>query len=153
MITDKIKIRLENFSSYGLNKYRNFLHSPKCENGKDIMLLLSNKEQLFKYMTNILIMQECFNAGIFAISYDNRMYVAIADFPINTSLFDEYEYEDELSDEDLIDNDEDLENYVSLYCINEINYDFFAEMDAEFQLCHYGLLIEIAPGEWKIIEN
>ena len=95
----------------------------------DKCIQLFDQDELFYFMGNALIEHMCPDGAIFAISYDDKMYVAYMN----------------LSDED--------EEPLKVEYIDEIDLEFFAEMDAEYRFCCYGLIIETSPGNWKIIEN
>lgn len=74
-----IKFRPEWFAAYGLDKEKNFMQSPVCECGcgeKPLLLLKENKE-LFGFMYNMLMENECEHCGLFAYGFDGTMYAAI----------------------------------------------------------------------------
>lgn len=108
---------------------------------------LHNQDELFSFMSNMLLEHMCPDGAIFAISYDDKMYTAYMDLPETEEELEDLLESDELDEDEL---DEDLIKVVS---INEINMDFFAAMDADLRFCCYGLIIETSPGHWKIIED
>lgn len=143
-----IKFRVETFGAYGLNKYRNFLVAPECDCGcgsDDVSLMLKNRKDMFNFMADMLLEHGCLNGALFAIGYDDHMYAAI----VNENAFmDEEEIEDGYEEEL-----EDEEDPIIFLGFDGINMDFFAEIDSEFRCCCYGLIIETAPGKWKIIKD
>lgn len=149
-----IKVRIENFASYGLNKYRNFLSAI------DKQIKLKNRSELFLFMADLLVEHACTESAIFAISYDNHMYAGIINpDALFTTKSEMLEYAEEsntiILDEELenfLDDDEELEPII-VVGIEHIDMDFFAEIDSDMRLCCYGLMIETAPGKWKIIEE
>lgn len=105
-------------------------------------------------MEDILIENGCPDGAIFAISYDNYMYVGKADFPIDMFLSEE-EIEELIEDGEITQEkiDEQNESIIQIIRNKKIDMDFFADIDGIFRFCCYGLIIETAPGEWKIIED
>ena len=128
--TKIIKFRPEWFAAYGLNKEKNYLQAPICECGcgSKAVLLLSDREELFGFMFNMLLENECNHCGMFAHAFDGSMYVAIKVC-------------------------EDEEDPVKFFGIEETDMTFFKGWDDELELHSYGLLIESKHGEWKIIED
>ena len=128
---NEIKFRAKCFEAYGLNKFRNFMSAPDCEcgcGGKG-SLILKTEEDLFGFMYNMLMDNECNCCGIFAHGYDDKMYAAIKG-----------EYEDN-------------EDPVDFFGVEETDTDFFKELDATCGLHCYGLLVQNHKGTWDIIEE
>ncbi|MCQ2770960.1 MAG: hypothetical protein MJ236_04090 [Clostridia bacterium] len=118
------------FEPYGLNKYRNFLSAPTCECGcgTKVKLILHNSQELFNFAEKVLEEHGCSESAIFAIDINGNMWV-ITYFPE-------------------LDEDEPF----SVLKMDESYMDFFAECDAEFRFCCYGLLVERKKCQWEIIE-
>lgn len=131
----KYKFRNESFAGYGLNKFRNFMSAPECDcgcGGKG-KILFNETNELFGFMNQVLMDNECDCCAIFAHTYDEKMYAAIKCI---------YEGKEVNKDETIVDFfgvDNDLE--------------FFQEMDAKIGLHCYGLMIETEKGKWKVIED
>ena len=131
----KYKFRNESFAGYGLNKFKNVMQAPKCDCGRggDCKIILKETNDLFGFMNQVLMDNECDCCAIFAHTYDEKMYAAIKCI---------YEGKEVNEDETIVDFfgvDNDLE--------------FFQEMDAKIGLHCYGLMIETEKGKWKVIEN
>lgn len=126
----KYKFRNKSFSGYGLNKYKNFLQSPKCDCGCNsaVQLLINDKKQLFALMNDLLLDNECNYCAIFAHLYNEEMIAAVKYF-----------------------TEEDNEE-VKIFSTKD-NIDFFQEFDGEINFHCYGLLIEVAKGKFEIIED
>ena len=117
------------FGAYGLDKEKNFLQAPTCEcgcGGKAVLLLKDEKE-LFGFMYNVLMENECNHCAIFAHSFDDTMFAALK-----------------------VDNETDDP---ILFFSQEENMTFFKEWDDELELHFYGLMVESQLCEWKIIED
>ena len=125
-----IKLRLEWFEAYRLDKNKNFLQAPVCECGcgEKCHVLLNTRQDLFGFMFNVLMENDCNHCAMFAYAYDEKMYTAIK-----------------------VENDSD--EPVLFYGIEEPDMKFFKNWDDELGLYCYGLVIESKPGEWKIIED
>ena len=154
-----IKFRVENFASYGLNKYRNFLGAPEC-GSEGTRLMLKNQNDMFDFMVAMLVEHGCLSGALFAVSYDDHMYAAVmnenAFVPTQEEMLEYVEESGQVITEEELEefpDEEDLPDPVILLGIDEIDMDFFGEIDAEFRCCCYGLMIETAPGKWKIIKE
>lgn len=124
-----IKFRIENFSAYGLNKYRNFMTAPECECGcgGDAHLILESNDDLFGFISAVLDDYDWDGmSAIFAIDYDGAMYVGVRD----------------------PDSEDDG---IEIMGIPDLDMEFFAEVDADYCFDRYGLIIEVEPNEWKVI--
>ena len=124
-----IKFRPEWFAGYGLAKEKNFLQSPECECGcgGKVSLLLKDTKELFGFMFNMLMENDCEHCGLFAHAFDGNMYAAL-------------KVENESGEP-------------VLFFAQQGNMKFFKELDDEIDLHCYGLIIETRKGEWKIIED
>lgn len=130
-MTDKmIKFRPEWFGAYGLDKNKNFLQAPLCECGcgEKANLVLENIKELFQFMNAMLMENDCNHCAIFAYAFDGSMYAALK-----------------------VENETD--DPVLFFQIQESDLGFFREWDDELGLHCYGLIIETRNGLWKIIEN
>ena len=108
----------ETFSTYGLNKHRNFLAGGYVE--------LYDKEELADWMSEQIEMHECPASAIFAIDLNLKMYVGLTNLK---------------------------EESIDVICFDEWDMDLFSEIDSAERLCCYGLIEEISPGIWKILEE
>ena len=124
-----IKFRPEWFNAYGLDKEKNFLQAPICECGcgEKAVLLLKDKKELFAFMFNMLMENDCNHCAIFTYAFDGTMYAALK-----------------------VENESDDP---VLFFGQKNNMDFFKEWDDELDFHCYGLMIETKRGEWKIIED
>ena len=81
-------------------------------------------EELYMFAQLILEEHGCPESAIFMIHYDNSMTSAIVNIEECT---------------------------IDVFGIEDIDLDYFAEVDAAYRLCCYGLMIEMLPGSWKLI--
>ena len=130
------KFRNEYFAAYGLNKYRNFLNAPECECGcgEKSSVILRTKEDLFGFFGGMLSENDCDQCAIFAYGFDGQLYAGL-----------KYVTWDEENDSEKVE--------MTVLSTDKENLEFFQEVDAEFELHCYGLIIETKAGEWKIIED
>lgn len=135
-----IKVRVEAFEAYGLNSFRNFLIAPQCECGTASLLLKTRKE-LFGFMGGMVLEHGDPDGAIFAVGYDGKMYACMMNPKYEEWLL--------INEED---EDTDIDPVIILGT-QDLQMDFFKEIDAEFGLCCYGLIIETKPGQWHIVEN
>lgn len=134
----KGKFRAKCFEAYGLNNFRNFLAAPECECGcgSKGVLILEDTKDLFGFMNDMLEEHECNHCAIFAHTFDDKMYVAIKLDEVEAREYD------------------DPEEYpIKFLGIEETDMTFFKEVDAEFGLHCYGLMIQNKDGNWEIIED
>lgn len=124
-----IKFRPEWFDAYGLNREKNFLQAPVCECGcgEKTVLILKDKKELFDFMFNMLMENDCDHCAIFAHTLDDNMYTALK-----------------------VENETDMP---VLFFGQKDSMTFFKEWDDELDLHCYGLLVETKRGHWKIIED
>ena len=75
----KYKFRNEYFAGYGLNKFKNFMQAPICECGcgGTCEILLNDNKELFGFMNEMLLDNDCDCCAVFAHSYDGKMFAAI----------------------------------------------------------------------------
>lgn len=90
---------------------------------------LDNEDELAEWMQEQLVEHGCPESAIFAINYNLDMYVAITEY------------------------DEDEEQGVISVLRFGWDMDMFAKIDSEYRLCCYGIIEEIKPGIWKILED
>lgn len=130
MTDNMIKFRPEWFGAYGLDKNKNFLQAPLCECGcgEKMNLVLECNKDLFQFMNAMLMENDCNHCAIFAYAFDGCMYAALK-----------------------VENETD--NPVLFFQIQESDLGFFRECDDELGLHCYGLIIETRKGLWKIIED
>lgn len=130
------KFRNEYFAAYGLNKFRNFLSAPECECGcgEKASVILKTKENLFGFLGGMLSENDCDQCAIFAYGFNGQLYAGL-----------KYVTWDEENDTEKVE--------MTVLSTDEENLEFFQEVDAEFGLHCYGLIIETKSGQWKIIEN
>lgn len=138
-----IKVRVEAFEAYGLNSFRNFLIAPHCDCGcsTPASLLLRTRKELFGFMGGMVLEHGDPDGAIFAVGYDDKMYACMMN-----PRYEEW----------LLTNEEDEKTDIDPVIIlgtQDLQMDFFKEIDAEFGLCCYGLIIETKPGHWHIVEN
>ena len=87
----------------------------------------------FGFLGGMLSENDCDQCAIFAYGFDGQLYAGL-----------KYVTWDEEN------NTEKVE--MTVLSTDEENLEFFQEVDAEFGLHCYGLIIETKNGEWKIIE-
>ena len=105
------------------------MQAPTCEcgcGGKSV-LLIDNQKDLFRFMYDVLMENECNHCAIFSLAFDDTMIAALK-----------------------VDNKTDDP---VLFFAQEENMAFFKEWDDELELHCYGLMVESQLGEWKIIED
>lgn len=122
MISENIYIN--NYPMYGLNRYRSFMAAPECECGcgERGYMLLSDHEAVAEFCVTVLSEHECPDSAVFAVFNDGH-YEAF----VKTS--DEKEKIIDIGSNDL---------------------HMFSEIDGQFRLCCYNLIIEEKPGQWMI---
>lgn len=134
----KTKFRAKCFEAYGLNSFRNFLSAPECECGcgKKAVLCLEDTKVLFGFAHELLADHDCNQCAIFAHSYNDEMFAIVK--------LDDVEGYDECNSE---------EYPIHFLGIKETDMEFFKELDAEFGLHCYGLIIQNKDGNWEIIDG
>lgn len=132
----KYKFRNEYFAGYGLNKFKNFMQAPICDCGcgGTCEILLNDNKELFGFMNEMLLDNDCDCCAVFAHSYDGKMFAAIKCIGEDMDLDEE-------------------ETPVKFLGVDEDYLEFFQELDGEIGLHCYGLIIETKKGKWKIIED
>lgn len=132
------KIRLKSFEAYGLNNFRNFLCAPECDCGcgKKASLVLENIEDMFGFANEMLAEHDCNQCAIFAYAYNDEMFAIV-----------------KLDDIEGYDSNDPEEYPIKFLGIKETDMEFFKEIDAEFGLHCYGLIIQNSDGNWEIIED
>jgi len=131
MLKFRNKVYFNNFATYGLNNKRNFLKPPMCECGcgNKMYIVLESENDLWDFMSFILMEHECSQCAIFAVKFDGNCYAAI---------------------KSLDENEEQQVNILQSQIKNDMH--MFSEIDGELTLHCYGLLIEEQPGNWMIQE-
>lgn len=125
--------KVNEFAMRGLNKYKNILKAPLCENcDEPAAIRIESNEDLINLCASILFDNECCRSAIFLV-HKNGKQEAVFTIP---------EYDEE-KDEEYIDKIGGL--------VVEGN-DGFAELDAELNFHCYGLMIEQNKNEWMIQE-
>ena len=125
----KIKFRIESFNAYGLDNKKNFMQAPTCECGcgEKASILLRDTKELFQFMFDVLMENECNHCAIFAHAFDGNMYAALK-----------------------VENKDDEP---VMFFEQKGNMNFFKDWDDIVEFHCYGLIIETKRGEWKIIED
>lgn len=113
------------FASHGLNRMRNFLQSPKCEDcGEPERVLVKDDKDLGELCSSLLFKHGCDRSAIFCIKQSGEMIIFL-------KVDDEFD---------------------GIAMLSSKEPGVFAGIDAEFRLCCYGLMIEAENGEWEICE-
>lgn len=135
--------RIHSFEVYGLNKFKNLLCAPVCDCGcgGKASLILENVHKLFGFGYNVLSEEECGCCAIFAHGLDGKMWAIVK--LVNEENSD-YDY-DQAYDPNTCP--------IRFLGIDETDYDFFRELDADFGLHCYGLMIQNKDGNWDIVEE
>ena len=117
------KITTNNFILYGLNRFRNFIHSPADE---PMYVELQDEDEVKEFCTSALHANPCPDSAMFCVFNDGVMLAVIKIW------------------------DEDERGQYEYMAARDMH--FFAEVDADFRLCCYGLICEVTPGCWKVME-
>lgn len=127
------KIQFSNFAMYGLNRYRNLLKAPICDCGcgNKMYVPLEDEADVIDFCCSVLMESDCKNPGMFAVFKDGT-YAAFAI----------------MRDED--EDNEDADPKFAMVRGKDMH--LFSEFDADFCLHCYGMICEIRPGYWKIME-
>lgn len=130
MSNNIIKMRIKCFEGYGLDKDKNFLKAPVCECGcgEKAQAVLANEEELFGFMYNLLLLEECGICAVFAHGYDDKMYAAI-----------KADHEDGKP--------------VKVLCSAQTNMNFFKDLNEAYEFHRYGLMVQRHDDKWDIIEG
>ena len=112
------------FAFYGLNRNRNFLKCPTCED--KIPFIIDSKKEIEERCQELLAMHSCPDSAIFLVYQDGNM----------ETIFKHHVYDDG----------------IEFGMMDGCDMHFFSEMDGEYRYCCYGLIIEERPGEWMIQE-
>lgn len=143
----KYKFRPFDYRPYGLNPKR------ACfENNK--IYILSSPEELDEFATESLMDIDCNAAALFVYTINGDMiaYVKTLHRLCDEDIELDEEDLEEIEDLDVDDEDEllaiDIEKFI---CTEKDDIDFFAEIDDEFRLCCYSLMIQQIDGDWRMI--
>lgn len=121
------KYKINNYPMYGLNHNRSFMKAPVCDCGcgQPMHTVLETKDEVREFCMSTLNEYDCPESGIFAVFLDGT-YMAV---------WKAYDHERE----------------EMTFLVAEGNdTHFFSEIDGEFRLCCYNLIIEEDPGQWMI---
>lgn len=118
-------------SMCGLDPEFNLIESPRCECGcgTKARMMIGDTKDLFGVMANILFGCECLRCGVFAVMNDGTLYWSV-------KYGEDYEDIDFFSMEAGAQYPENIE-----------------EIFNTFELHCYGLLVEVEPGEFEIIDE
>jgi len=120
------KIVTNNFILYGLNRYRNFIHLPTDEDEEKYYIHLNNEEDIKDFCVGMLHENPCPDSAMFCV-FNNGLMLAV------------------------LKEDDDGE-HGKYACIAARDMHFFSILDVDRRLCCYGLMCEISPGCWKIMD-
>ena len=129
------KIKIDEFAMRGLNKYRNILTAPDCDcgcGGKG-NLFFESRDELIGFCGSLLMDIDCDNCAIFLVHNDG----------LQEMILKSLEWDEE---------DKDVYPQISSLTSKLNQADLFAEMDAEFGLHCYGMMIEQDDNVWAICE-
>lgn len=130
-----LKIYTDQYIFYGLNRYRQFLSIPSCnECGERPRIVTKTKEDLESFSVEVLKGHDCFSCALFYVFLDGT-YGAFFKI-VNNEEYDE-------------DEDEDTIEFALCKVTNSDRH-LFAELDAEFRLCCYSLLVEVEDGVYEV---
>lgn len=121
-----LKIKTNNFITYGLNRKRNFLHSPILSNGEPEYIFTDDIKEV---CMELLEAESCPNSAIFSIKHNGDMMVI---FKVAV--------------------DEEIGEMKLGIAKSNSDLHFFSEIDGKFRFCCYGMIIEQEPGRWEIQE-
>lgn len=143
------------FSTYGLNKFKNLLNIQDSTllNGSSIFAS-DDVHEVLEYFKNMLKNNDINWCAVFVVDKNDTYYIVAKMF------------EDEASDEEAWNSGllfgSRPNNKIQVYALNKDNLapdedfsleEFFAFFDADVCLESYGLIIEVADGLWKIVEE
>ena len=121
------KFKFNHFATYGLNKLRNLLQAPVCDDcGGTGRLVFEEPDEVFEMCASLLDDMGFDNTAIFLVTKDGEYHAVI------------YYYSEDDKPEAAQIRGEGL--------------DFFAEVDANLVLDGYGLLLQHDDGSWEICE-
>lgn len=125
-------IRINNFAAYGLNRNRNFLDNEGPE-------YMKGEKQVRLYCIEKLAEHPCMESAIFCC-FHNGKYMAVIKQVDPECITEDFD----------IMHDEVLPTFLVVPPTRD--KDCIQEVDGEFRLCCYGLIIEREPGIWEVQE-
>lgn len=142
---NNVKIRVSAFEGYKLNKYRNMF-----SNDNPDFLESDNFKTVIDVCALSLCSIPCTNNAIFIHLLNGDMYAIIKEID-QIDIYEEYE-----GDYDSYNFNKGTD-FIDPYCDIEIIHskddsDFFARQDRKYNLCCYGLLVEIKSGYFRVIK-
>jgi hypothetical protein len=119
---------INNFATYGLNRYRNFLKAPECECGCGAKgrIVVDDRDALYDFMAQMVLSYDCEEPAVFAVAQNGDMIVAMREY-------------------------DDKGEPTCPICVGK-GYNFFSKIDGDVHFCCYGLLMEQEDGTWEICE-
>lgn len=141
----------ENMSTYGLNKFKNFLepnHGDYYE--------ISGKKELSEWIMNELEEFGFPDTAIFAVGRNHKMYIGYCQVDAAKLAKEEDDECDVCEECEYYDFEGGYCNKPTPMTTNVIEYNFnldlFAQFDADMCLERYALMTEFDDGKWRIIE-
>lgn len=137
--------KVNEFRVRGLNKYRNILSAPKCEQSELVCecgcdgkgkLIINKLQELYDLCAAVLFDNGCGNSAIFLEHRSGKMEI----------VYCHVVYDKETEEPDL-----EISTLSPKKGTIQDN-DFFSIFDAEERLHCYGLIIERDKGQWEICE-
>lgn len=127
-----IKFKVDEFAMRGLNKYRNFLSSPTCDDcGSTGYLQFETDHDVYEFCTALIGEHGCYDSAIFMVFKDGTQRIALANPEYN--------------------EDAEEVTITGVHILQDQDINAFAKLDADLRLCCYGLIIERDNG-WEICE-
>ena len=127
----------ESFAKYGLDVRKNFLSAPvcKCGCGQKMLMCLESLRDAVGFARAVLEEQECCFCFVGLVPMDSAPRIVI-------KVKGEEEKEPSIL----------VTKYDGAVCSR--NYKkIFAPLDEEFDFHWIGLIVEVEPGSWKIVED
>ena len=126
------RFKVDEFAMRGLNKYRNFLTQPKCDDcGEPGYLQLATKDDVYGLCNSLLQDHGCYESAIFLVFKDGTHAMCVTNI----------EYNEKTEEPEI----------TGMYVLDGSEVDAFAKLDSDLRLCCYGLMIEHDHG-WEICE-
>lgn len=137
---DIIKYRSHSFRTYGLNEYKNVLQSGSIYEIED-------EEELTGFLMNTVSSLNMIGSAVFAYALNGQIYGAVCS--LNEDYYDEEndEYYEEDDEEDI-----ELRTIIEVMTSRKLDdLDFCALLDADYDLCAYGMLVQQSDGKWRAL--
>lgn len=142
----KYKFRPFDYRPYGLNPKRACFDNNK-------IYILSSPEELDEFATESLMSIDCNASALFVytINGDMAAYVKTMHYITDDDI--------ELNEEDLEaieEFDDDIDDLVAIdiqkiVSTEKDDMDFFANIDDEYRLCCYGLMVQQIDKDWRMV--